>query len=196
MIGDIKKNNALDNFRNSIAGHISIDYRIASAMYNFTHKPCESGGEKASTIARRLKRKLKTNQNNLEFLLSIKLGKKLTTMINCSIIDFPRLSIQKLKEKIMFGPYQLKQAKSYLNDLLINGHFFSVNESVIKNITDEKLKNNLFKCKIIACQIASRHKRGLKTGTDMFRNVYKVYIAYIPNLNSSKSIKGKIFFQV
>jgi hypothetical protein len=41
-IGYIKNLKALDNVRNTIIGHIAIDYRIACAMHNFKYKPNRS----------------------------------------------------------------------------------------------------------------------------------------------------------
>ena len=55
--GYLKNNLSLDNIRNTIAGHIQIDYRIACAMSNFRHKPCCPDGEKAIKVAKRIKKK-------------------------------------------------------------------------------------------------------------------------------------------
>jgi hypothetical protein len=38
--------------------HIQIDYRLACAMINFTHKPCCPDGSNAKELARIIKKKI------------------------------------------------------------------------------------------------------------------------------------------
>lgn len=192
VIGDLKRFRSLDNFRNSVVGHVLIDYRIASAMNNFENRRCYAGGDNAVQLARRIKRKLPKKQNILKFLLSKQLGKKSTSSINFEDInDFPKLTTSKLRDKIFYGPYQLKQGKSYLVDMLRNGQCYSVSQDIIRKIKKTRVREKLLKCKIIATNIVSRHRRGLKTGTNEYRNTYKVFIAYIPGLNRTRSIQGE-----
>jgi hypothetical protein len=47
----LKNKKALDNNRNSKAGHILIDYRICCAMSNFSMKLCNPDGEASIEIA-------------------------------------------------------------------------------------------------------------------------------------------------
>ena len=54
-MGVLKTLNELDNIRNNQVGHIQIDYRIACAMLNFTHKPCCPDEENGAKIAKRIK---------------------------------------------------------------------------------------------------------------------------------------------
>jgi hypothetical protein len=195
VIGDLKRHKALDNFTNNIIGHIQIDYRITCAMLNFTHRPCQSGGDQAQQMAARILKKIRVKDNWFKFILSIRLGSSSkSSPINLNDInDFPRLSTTKLKNKIYYGPYQHKQAKSYLVDIMQNSRGFSISERVIFKLKDERLKKKLAGCKIVACQITSRHRRGLITGTDTHRNVYKVFCAYLPGLNKTKAVKGILF---
>ncbi|RNA04346.1 hypothetical protein BpHYR1_018885, partial [Brachionus plicatilis] len=67
-IGEIKKFRALENVRNTAIGHIQIDYRIASAMINFSHISCSPDGNHGKKIARRMIRKSKITKNELEVL--------------------------------------------------------------------------------------------------------------------------------
>ncbi len=67
---------ALDNIRNTQVGHIQIDYRIACAMINFTHKPCCPDGSNAEELARIIKKKSKLHENNMEHLLSRRFNTK------------------------------------------------------------------------------------------------------------------------
>ncbi len=77
--GHIKNNKALDNIRNTRAGHIQIDYRIACAILNFLHKPCCPDGEQASIIANKMKNKAdsKIFKNYLGRLLKIRFNTKM-----------------------------------------------------------------------------------------------------------------------
>ena len=53
---------ALNNIRNTIAGHIQIDYRICCAMINYTHKPCCPDDKNVFKIPKLLKKNLKQLQ--------------------------------------------------------------------------------------------------------------------------------------
>ncbi|CAF1024274.1 unnamed protein product [Brachionus calyciflorus] len=128
QIGLIKSYKALDNVRNTELGHILVDYRIACAMANFNHKPCCPDKKNVEKISNRIKKRSMICSNPLGFLLKKHLDTKLIERINLSdISDFPRLSTKKMIEKIFLGTFQLKQAKSYLKDLLKNMTAYLVN---------------------------------------------------------------------
>ena len=63
-------------------------------MINFLHKPCCADGDKAGEISRKIKEKYnQMNENELEPLISIRLGTKKIPSIKLSeLIDFPRIS--------------------------------------------------------------------------------------------------------
>jgi hypothetical protein len=52
----LKNKKALDNIRNTEAGHIQIDYRICCAMANYNFVPCIPDGNHTVEIANRIKR--------------------------------------------------------------------------------------------------------------------------------------------
>ncbi|CAF1024821.1 unnamed protein product [Brachionus calyciflorus] len=90
--GMIKNFKALDNIRNTQAGHIQIDYRITCAMINFTHKPTCPDKENAKKIAFKLKEKLDFENNLLSGLLKKQFGTKgIFSIDHNSIKDFPKL---------------------------------------------------------------------------------------------------------
>ncbi|CAF1002651.1 unnamed protein product [Brachionus calyciflorus] len=93
QIGMIKNFKALDNIRNTQAGHIQIDYRITCAMINFTHKPTCPDKENAKKIAVKLKEKLDFENNLLSGLLKRQFGtKEIFSIDHNSIKDFPKLN--------------------------------------------------------------------------------------------------------
>jgi len=118
------------------------------------------------------------------------------------IDDFPKLSINIIKEKICFVSYQLKQSKSYMIDIIKQVRAFKVDKQNVSKINDKNLRDDLLitDSTIIGAEIPSRHKRGkIKTTgknhhniKDKFKTVYKVFIHYQPNLNSFRSIKGNL----
>ena len=88
----MKNLKALENIRNTIVGHILIDYRIACAMCNYSHKACNPDADKAKVIANTIKSKVKIVRNELKDILRIQLNTKSLIPIDLSKInDFPRL---------------------------------------------------------------------------------------------------------
>lgn len=185
----MKNNKALDNIRNTIAGHIQIDYRIACTMINFLHKPSCPDGVNATKIANRMKRKANSiiQENHLSPLLTIRFNTKKNPLSDLSNInDFPRLKKKQLIAKIFLGTFQLRLCKSYVSDLLRNHSCFIFENNKIEN----------FKGKIFGVEISSRHKRGeIKTKNQeektKLRVKYKAIIQYNPLLKNHKSILSK-----
>ncbi|RNA22461.1 hypothetical protein BpHYR1_039999 [Brachionus plicatilis] len=138
QIDILKNKKALDNIRNSEAGHIMIDYRNCCAMINFDFKPCCSDGVNAGKIAKRILKKIEKKQNNLEFLL-----------------------VKQCKIKFLLGSFQLRQAKSYMSDLAENPTAFIVKNDLIGK-KSEKMYSKFKGTKIISIKLPSRHKRGKK----------------------------------
>ncbi len=199
----LKNHKSLDNIRNTQAGHIQIDYRIACAMLNFTHYPCSPDGKNSCKIAQRIRERAQIKYNKLEFLLNKRLDTQLIKQIKLSEIDdFPRLSIKKIRENILFGSYQLKLSKSYVNELVQCGIAFVITEEFLNSNKTNKIVKYIrnSNSKIIAAEISSRHRRSeKKTKTQSsntrcskkYRSTYKLFIEYIPYEDKAKAIKGR-----
>lgn len=110
--------------------------------------------------------------------------------------------------KLFYGKYYIRQAKSYLHDVVTYATSSLISENIL-NVLDLKNFEKFENSKIIVMQIPSRNKRGLKKEGDSevteieteeeskintpikkFRDRYKVFIQYVPGLNSPESIKG------
>ena len=186
---------ALDKVRNNTLGHIAIDYRIACAMYNFTHQNRIEESDENIENAKNLKNKALNNleeNNNLEFLLSKQLGTVKFPLVNINEIrDFPKLSKNYLIENLLFGTCHIRMSKSYIGDLLDKNLKLYLNSNDIysdKNLTPEledKLKNG---SKIIAGEIIPRYHRGLKPQSKQRREnngpeekIYKCFVHYNKN---------------
>ena len=200
----IKNHKSLDNIRNSIAGHIQIDFRIACAMLNFFHKPCCPDSPVSVEIARRLKLSTYKKTNNLAPLLKQQFNTNLMTPIMLTTIcDFPKIKVKALREKIAYGTFQVKQAKSYIKDLINEGTAYilqpqHLSKSFVEANPDLKqIKDSVHK--IISIGIPSRHKRSIKKSSNLidhntknenFYTLYKVLVCYQPYFNGYKGIKG------
>ena len=221
--GFLKNCKALENIRNTVLGHIHIDYRIACAMSNFDHKPCNADGKDARKIAKKIRERAKISVNHLNVVLKKHLDTAHMGKIELnSISDFPKLKINQMKNKIFYGTYQLRQCESYVGDLVKSGQAFLATH---KAVTSFFSKENCFrqdllqgKTKLLAVEIASRHKRGqvslkqnasdesdseedLQKNTNSskklkFRTMYKVFIVYEPNVNNPEAIHGKYILLV
>jgi hypothetical protein len=204
--GFLKNNYAFDYIRNSQVGHIQIDYRIACAMSNFVHKPSYTDIPNTEEVALRIKIKAQENQENkLEFLINKRLGTSFYQRIDItSINDFVKLNLEDLKKIIFLGSYQLKMSKSYLIDLLKHNVTYLLDKKILKQKPNNDLHKNIrsdfgetnSKTKIIAVELLSRHRRGLLKSKDFcekdkFRNVYKVFIHYVSQLESVSDIENK-----
>jgi hypothetical protein len=205
--GKLKNLKALENIRNTQLGHISIDYRIAAAMLNFTHNPITPDMGKSEIIANRMRKKSQLKKNKLEFILGKTLGTKTIRPIKIKdIIDFPRLKKSVIKDRISLGTFQPRLSKSYIKDVIENSFTFIVESDIIKEIKNEQLKSDLSKVKykIIVMEILSRHGRGKKSKKNELKSkkikklnqsytkVYKVFILYKPNVNNYTGINAYI----
>ena len=192
--GYLKNLQGLENIRNTIAGHIQIDYRIACAMYNLFHKPCCPDGVNGKLIAQRMKNKITNERNRLEFLLKKQFDTADINKFNLDeIVDFPKLKKKQLIRKVFFGTFYIRQSISYMKELITSNIVYSLNSKYIKKIDDDELRNDLIKYEsiVIGCEILSRHHRGQNKETGKFTNIYKIFVEYIPELNSPKAIKSK-----
>ena len=193
----------MDHVRNTVAGHIQIDYRIACAMINYTHKPCCPDGKNASKVAEKLKERalFRRQINHLEFLLAKRFETSMMLPVNLADInDFPKLKKYKISQKILFGTFQLKQCKSYITELIGSGKGYILSDKYIKTIHNQKIMKSLSdgKTKIVGVNIVSRHSRSLvkkisknknQIGEKKYKTIYKVFIEYKPNVNKTGSIK-------
>jgi hypothetical protein len=188
-IGEIKKFYALDRRRNTEVGRLQIDYRIACAMVNFTHKPCRSDESflkkkerkdgRADLIAWRILDKYYNPKDNiLEPLLQLRLGTLNIPFVEMTDIqDFPKLSKNVLRLEVFYGSYYLEQCKSYLSDLIKNGKIFRIKEDTSFHLIDDmgfaqRVKYELKASSIIAVEIVSRHKRSLKKSNDVKKDTH------------------------
>ena len=156
---------ALDYRRNTELNTKFYDYRNAAAMFNFTHKPITPDHSKASTIAMRMNQKSKIQKNKLEFLLNKTIGTKTIPAIDLnSIVDFPKLKKKTIRDRITLGTFQPRLTKSYVKDILTHGSLYAVNNDILKDVNNQKLRADLISSrkKIIAMEILSRHSRGKK----------------------------------
>jgi hypothetical protein len=177
-------------------------------MYNFTHKPCCTDSDQAQTIAKNIKEIAEqTHHNPLKFLLSKNLDNLLLVKIELSEInDFVRLKKKDLIEKIYFGKFQLRQASSYVGELIKSGVAYSLTNECIAQIDNISLRSELLKkkSKIIGIEIVPRNKRkenkpNENNATEIssneqdlskFKTTYKVFILYDPSDNTTTSITG------
>ncbi len=182
---------SLDNVRNTILGHLQIDYRIACAMSNFTHKPCETDGVNSRKIASQMKKKAKRLDNSMLGFMNKQLRTNSFKEIKLNDIDdFPKLKMSKIISRITFGTFQPKISLSYISDIIKNSVFEYLNK---KKVASDSTKN-----KIIATEIPSRHKRSLNKGDKkrLYKNSYRVFVNYLPGINKAKAIKGKNMFVI
>ncbi len=122
---------ALDNVRNTEVGHIRIDYRIAAAMLNFTHKPVLPDKNNAKQIANLMKNRCNIKINMLDFLLNKTVGTKSIPLIsNKDVKDFPRFKSKELINNIALGTFQFKLVKSYLKDIINHGYPYGVSKNL------------------------------------------------------------------
>ena len=131
-------------------------------MLNFCHKPCCPDGNNALKIAQKIRKLTGTTENKLNFLLKKRLDTKDLERIEiANINDFPRINKRDIRNSIFFGSFQLNQCRSYVGELLNSGIAFNVTTQFVKKITNKDLKLKLTEKmhKIIAVEIASRHKR-------------------------------------
>ena len=185
VFGALKKNEAIDNMRNTVLGHNAIDLRIASAFYNMTFKQLIDDKPNSLAVARRLEEKmLQNNDNTLQFLFHHRLStqKYFYTMSPHLLDDFIQLKRKYLRQKIFFGSFHLKQAKSYLID------FIRINKAYVFK-PPKKLRSQIENdTGIIGFKLTSRYKRSKskkliaqgKKGVEQFNKVHKVYIQYKP----------------
>ena len=210
QFGLLKNYQSLDNIRNTTAGHVQIDFRIACAMANFFHNPCCPDKDKAEKIARRIRSKSRVSTNFLAPFLKKQLNSSLMTPIALGCLqDFPKIKTKQLREHIALGSFQVKLAKSYVKDLINEGKAYMLDakklpNSFVKTYPETRdLKNSTFK--LIAIGVPSRHKRSLKkaslidgthTKNENFYTIYKVLVCYQPNLDSFRGIKGNFLSSV
>lgn len=182
---------ALDKVRNNTLGHISIDYRIACAMYNFTHQNRIEESDENIENATNLKNKALEDKKNLEFLLSKQLGTVKFPLVNINeIIDFPKLSKNDLIKNLLFGTYHIRMSKSYIGDLVdnlklyLNSNDIYSDKALPQELVD-MLKNG---SKILAAEIIPRYHRGLKPQSKQRRENngpeeknYKCFVHYDKN---------------
>jgi hypothetical protein len=118
-----------------------------------------------------------------------------------------------MASKLFYGNYYMKQAKSYLADLIKTGWVSRIEakeltRNVILHPDYQKVldSRNFSKAKIIGCEMISRHSRSLNPSKnnaivqndentfDCIRNYkrhYTLFVQYLPEINRSKSILCK-----
>ena len=198
----MKNKKALDNIRNTEAGHIQIDYRICCAMANFNFVPCIPDGKYTVEIANRIKKRCLKKQNKLQSLLKVSFTKTKPTMNIANIKDFPQISMSQLKKRFTLGSFKIRQSKSYIEQIIENGLIYYFEDKEIqKYVTSEKVKIELNNTKIIAVLIPSRHKRCKKnnkgepwdTNPKNYQKYYKTFIQYAPHTDHNQSLLRPYF---
>jgi hypothetical protein len=161
-------------------------------MYNFTHKPFIPDGENMEQIANKILEKSRSmRKNKLQFLLKKQLDTSLISVIQQNEInDFPEITPKKLYEKITLGTFQLKAAKSYLDDFEEEKPLYIITKQLVNQIKHPKLAERFKNSKTIGCEIASRHHRGVDKIKDKIRVIYRVFLQYKPEITGRKSIIG------
>ena len=104
-------------------------------MSNFLHKPCCPDGQNSKKIAKRIRKKAteKIQNNDLSFLLNRHLDSKLIPQVKLSQInDFAILKRKQIIRRILFGTFQMKQCKSYVQEMVENGVAYILSEKLIK----------------------------------------------------------------
>ena len=205
----MKNKKALDNIRNTQAGHIQIDYRICCAMLNFSMKPCIPDGIDSVKIAQSLRKRCLKSKNKLESLLVMRFTSSIPSVLIETINDFPKLTRMEIKKHVTFGSFKLKQCQSYLGQVMEHGQAYFLNYQVVqKYVSSSKIIKELQFSKIIAFLIPSRHKRGKKwrpmkqanknasqftsfetVDPKDFNTCYKVFIQYI-SINDIKTAQN------
>jgi hypothetical protein len=80
----------------------------------------------------------------MEFFLNKRLDTRLIKKINLlDIDDFPKLTIKKIKENILFGSFQLKLSKSYVNEMVQCGIAYSITEDFFETNKSFKIVENI-----------------------------------------------------
>ena len=96
-IGCLKHFRALDNIRNTEIPRIQVDYRIACAMLNFTHRPTITDRNCTEEVARNLKHKSIIDENPLEILINKQFETRdVLSILLTEINDFPRLTPEQI----------------------------------------------------------------------------------------------------
>jgi hypothetical protein len=143
-------------------------------MINKFHKRLISNGD-CEEVADKMLETLNQPNELKQTINKLKLNRsnKYTQLRLAIIEDFPKLEYEDIKNDITLGSYQLNQALSYLiGHLNENGEY-----EVFINDKIESIKP----FKILLSKIESRHVNKCE---------YNVYIKYLPNESSTKSIAG------
>lgn len=178
-------------------------------MINYAFKPTFPDGEDSMCVARNMMSKHGILRNDLEEFLNRQLDTSLMKKINFNQIeDFPKLKRRHLVKSVFQGSYQLRQCRSYLKDLIANGHAFTPASQLLKQVTISEMKEDLLQgiTKLIAVEVTSRHRRGeyrkqndqvyseptdQKKTPKLFKTTYKVFVEYVPFLNHHSGIKSR-----
>jgi hypothetical protein len=173
--GFLKKFKSLRFTDNKSLSHIMLDYKIAAAFINQFYKPLFSDGDEANQLL--IAKKIKNNLNQANTLINeIRLIKTKSSnkfiKVNASAIDdFPKLTLDIIKNDITLGSYQLEQSIGYISEHIDeNGNFEIQQQQNAENKSDFKL---------IKALIQSRHINKKK---------YDVFIKYKPNIDKSEGI--------
>ncbi|CAF0791191.1 unnamed protein product [Brachionus calyciflorus] len=105
---------AIESISNAELNHTLVDYKIAAALINKYFKFVFSYNENIE-IARKMKLKISKSNDLCKIVIDNKLHKKsnFEKIEYAEINDFPILTIDKIKNEISYGNYQIIQAKSY-----------------------------------------------------------------------------------
>lgn len=165
-----QKNDLLHKLHNSLLPNAGTYCKAACFIYNLTSQRLNSDAQNLEEIVGRMKNR-KEVENDLAIMVAEKNFGRKTKPFECGSAedfdDFPQLTEKELK-LLFTGTYQLKQAVSYLGELLDVD-----NQLQINYLIEEK--------GILKTEVRSRHINS---------KTYKCFIHYTPDDTGIDAIKG------
>lgn len=159
-----------NQFHNQLLPDAGTYCKIACFLYNLTAKRLESDTENLEVIIQRMKLQKSISNHLAQKVQEENLNKKsvpFASITSNDLLDFPELSIDDLK-LLFTGTYQLKQAISYLGEMLQDDNSLPI--SFLKNDRE-----------IVKFEVRSRHINS---------KTYKCYVNYDKNNTGLDAIKG------
>lgn len=178
-----------------------IDYRIACAMYNFNHIPCEPDGHDSIYISNQIRDKTNINENPMKFFLKSKLGNRFFNLKTFDDVknEFPKLTSHEIKKFITYSSFLIRMSYSYVEDLIKDSKVYLNSNLLIDELIDNEFPLQLIQellrneVKILGIEVIPRYGRSHtrnRQGELRFKKIHKVFITYILNRNDPSGIKG------
>jgi hypothetical protein len=120
----------IDQIRNTMLDHIMDDFRIAASLINCFHSNRFSHLNDYNKVNLANEMKLRLNKpNKLESYIKKtkhQINKSFIKLDSVNLEDFPKIDINELKQKVILGSYQIKQAFCYLNEHLSDKGYYEI----------------------------------------------------------------------